>query len=109
MLIIVIVLFMACWSPHFFFIVFESFGYIDNTLTIEKVRNFLSVLAILNSAMNPVIYAFLSPTFRAAAFWALTSCCRGGKAHPGQLNYASTVTGSNTRTTSVAHMQGHVK
>ena len=88
MLILVIILFMVCWSPYFMILVLISFNALENSLLVEKVFNIFNLIAIMNSAMNPLIYAFFSPTFRASTVWAITSLFRWGHSrHTSKLNY----------------------
>ncbi|XP_072045968.1 prolactin-releasing peptide receptor-like [Amphiura filiformis] len=93
MLVLIIVLFMLCWFPYFAFFVLWSFKAFYWSFEVEKVFNFINLLAIMNSAMNPLIYAFFSPVFRTSAVWAITSLFRrGNTGRPSQLNYRTTMT-----------------
>ena len=95
MLVLVIVLFMLCWSPYFFMLVLISFYVIEYKVVAEKVYNFFTLVAIMNSAINPLIYAFLSPTFRKSVIWAITSIFRRGKTRShNEVNYTTTITGA---------------
>ena len=56
--------FFGCWLP-FFIIVFAQVvgGIYDNTL-VTNARTLLSLLAVCNSGMNPIIYALRVPAFK---------------------------------------------
>ncbi len=75
-------------------LVLISFNALENSLLVEKVFNIFNLIAIMNSAMNPLIYAFFSPTFRASTVWAITNLFRRGHSRrTSELNYRTTVTG----------------
>ena len=98
MLVLVIVLFMICWSPYFLTLVLISFKVIEYCYTEEKILNLLTLVALMNSAMNPLIYAFLSDTFRKAVLTMIYGVfCRGRTLR----KQAYTTTVANTRDTSV--------
>ena len=81
MLLMVVVLFIICWSPLLIFNVLQSFDIIPAQLFDEHkhVKTFASLLAYLNryktiennlenylsfSCLNPIIYGFMSASFR---------------------------------------------
>ncbi|XP_008193428.2 QRFP-like peptide receptor [Tribolium castaneum] len=105
MLVAVVVLFAICWTPLL----------IDNLLTAYEIHpnircgflKYMSIafhlLAYFNSCINPIIYGFMSKSFRESFKLVLCSCCssdlRGHRGSNYSLRYVSR-TGSQTRTTS---------
>ncbi|XP_058821748.1 cardioacceleratory peptide receptor-like [Topomyia yanbarensis] len=85
MTIVIVIVFVLCWSPYIVFDLLQVFGQIPETQTNIAIATFIQSLAPLNSAANPLIYCLFStqvcrmikrlPPFR----WLLASkwCCRG--------------------------------
>ncbi|XP_050436086.1 octopamine receptor 1-like [Adelges cooleyi] len=61
--------FIACWL--FFFIVYLINPFLPEGTVSPAIMTWLTWLGWMNSAINPFIYAFVSPDFR-MAFWRLT-------------------------------------
>jgi len=66
MLLMVVCVFIVCWSPILIFNVLQSFDVIPTQLFDEykHVKTSFSLLAYFNSCLNPIIYGFMSATFR---------------------------------------------
>ncbi|XP_052565605.1 cardioacceleratory peptide receptor isoform X2 [Culex pipiens pallens] len=97
MTIVIVIVFVLCWSPYIVFDLLQVFGQIPETQTNIAVATFIQSLAPLNSAANPLIYCLFStqvcrmikrlPPFR----WLLASkwCCKssdGGSQGAGMRN-----------------------
>ncbi|EAT39545.2 AAEL008655-PA, partial [Aedes aegypti] len=84
MTIVIVIVFVLCWSPYIVFDLLQVFGQIPDTQTNIAIATFIQSLAPLNSAANPLIYCLFStqvcrmikrlPPFR----WLLSSewCCK---------------------------------
>ncbi|CAM1307839.1 NPSR1 (predicted) [Pycnogonum litorale] len=57
---VIVIVFVLCWSPYFFYDIFQVFEYIPITNTTIAVSTFVQSLATLNSAANPLIYCLFS-------------------------------------------------
>ncbi|XP_076048545.1 cardioacceleratory peptide receptor-like isoform X2 [Oratosquilla oratoria] len=60
MTLVIVFVFVLCWSPYFVFDLLQVYGYIPATPTFVAVATFIQSLAPLNSAANPVIYCLFS-------------------------------------------------
>ncbi|XP_069939716.1 allatostatin-A receptor-like [Cherax quadricarinatus] len=65
MLILVIILFMACWGPKIVFFVFLKNGLAQESFKplVYNTRIFLGLLPFIHSCLNPIIYSFMSTNF----------------------------------------------
>ncbi|XP_055638650.1 cardioacceleratory peptide receptor-like [Toxorhynchites rutilus septentrionalis] len=84
MTIVIVIVFVLCWSPYIVFDLLQVFGQIPETQSNIAIATFIQSLAPLNSAANPLIYCLFStqvcrmikrlPPFR----WLLASkwCCQ---------------------------------
>ncbi|XP_055602618.1 cardioacceleratory peptide receptor-like [Uranotaenia lowii] len=84
MTIVIVIVFVLCWSPYIVFDLLQVFQQIPKTQTNIAIATFIQSLAPLNSAANPLIYCLFStqvcrmikrlPPFR----WLLASkwCCK---------------------------------
>ena len=74
MIIAVIIVFAVCWSPLQIVLVLKAFAKYDDhryeSLVILQI--IVNCLAHSNSCLNPLLYAFFSPNFRAAFVQALS-------------------------------------
>ncbi|XP_078417783.1 sphingosine 1-phosphate receptor 1 [Cetorhinus maximus] len=77
---IVLSAFIACWSPLFILLLLDVACQVRGCPVLYKAQWFLA-LAVLNSAMNPVIYTLTSREMRRAFFRLLCCLCRRGPAH----------------------------
>lgn len=90
MLVAVVCLFVLCWTPLLVSNVLTSFGYLDylHHGYLKPLRTAFHLLAYANSCVNPIVYGFMSRTFRDS----FLSVCRRR-----QPSFVTT-----TRTTSVS-------
>jgi hypothetical protein len=82
MIVAVIIVFAVCWTPLHIVLVLKAFGkYYDHLYEGLVILNILAqCLAYSNSCLNPLLYAFFSPNFRAAFVQALSrSSFRNGR------------------------------
>ncbi|XP_053695269.1 cardioacceleratory peptide receptor [Sabethes cyaneus] len=85
MTIVIVIVFVLCWSPYIVFDLLQVFGQIPETQTNIAIATFIQSLAPLNSAANPLIYCLFSTQVcrmikRLPPFsWLLASkwCCNG--------------------------------
>ena len=63
---IVIVAFVCCWTPINVIFILKSFEFFPINDTAVRIQVFAQTLAYLNSCVNPILYGFLSPSFRLA-------------------------------------------
>ncbi|XP_054706733.1 galanin receptor type 1-like, partial [Uloborus diversus] len=74
MLILVIVLFMICWGPRLIMHVLIKHGLSTFTVHVYNLRIAVYLLSFIHSAINPVIYGFMSSNFRKM----MLQCCKDG-------------------------------
>nr|XP_040041040.1 sphingosine 1-phosphate receptor 3a [Gasterosteus aculeatus aculeatus] len=74
--VIVLGLFVMCWTPLFVLLLLDVGCSPDRCPVLYQVDWFIA-LAVLNSALNPLIYTLSSREMR-AAFFRLLCCCQGG-------------------------------
>ncbi|KAL0266491.1 UNVERIFIED_CONTAM: hypothetical protein PYX00_009010 [Menopon gallinae] len=60
MTLIIVFVFIFCWSPYMIFDLLQVFGYIERTQSNIALATFIQSLAPLNSAANPIIYCVFS-------------------------------------------------
>lgn len=76
MLIVIVLVFAICWTPHLTFLLLQGFGVIpvqlDGPLKFAKTAFIL--MAYMNSALNPVIYGFMSKSFRTSFRKTVCNC-----------------------------------
>ncbi|PZQ46209.1 MAG: hypothetical protein DI551_05520 [Micavibrio aeruginosavorus] len=60
MTIVIIIVFVICWSPYIIFDLLQVFEKIPKTQTNIAIATFVQSLAPLNSAANPIIYFLFS-------------------------------------------------
>ncbi|KAH9366093.1 hypothetical protein HPB48_022911 [Haemaphysalis longicornis] len=103
MLILVVSLFVLCWAPH---LGAERADRVRRRLDasnysyLKPLRTTFHLLSYLNSCVNPLVYGFMSRSFRGSFRDALLGCLRpGSTAVPRR---GATVRLSRTRTTSVS-------
>ncbi|XP_041477918.1 mu-type opioid receptor-like [Lytechinus variegatus] len=66
MLLVVVVVFVICWTPDQIFYFALNIGLIDVSYLYSPQYRFYVVLAFINSCANPIIYATRNPNFRKA-------------------------------------------
>ena len=76
MLIVVIIIFVLCWTPILVVNVLMAFGVypILNYGYLKAFKTTFHLLSYANSCVNPIIYGFMSRNFRASFKAALTKC-----------------------------------
>ncbi|XP_037324493.1 sphingosine 1-phosphate receptor 3a [Pungitius pungitius] len=74
--VIVLGVFVMCWTPLFLLLLLDVGCSPDRCPVLYQVDWFIA-LAVLNSALNPLIYTLSSREMR-AAFFRLLCCCQGG-------------------------------
>ncbi|XP_052870210.1 cardioacceleratory peptide receptor-like [Anopheles cruzii] len=84
MTIVIVIVFVLCWSPYIIFDLLQVFEQIPKTQTNVAIATFIQSLAPLNSAANPLIYCLFStqvcrmikrlPPFR--WLWSTKWCCK---------------------------------
>ncbi|XP_050308207.1 cardioacceleratory peptide receptor-like [Anthonomus grandis grandis] len=57
---VIVTVFILCWSPYIIFDLLQVFGYIPDTQKYTAIASFIQSLAPLNSAANPIIYGIFS-------------------------------------------------
>jgi hypothetical protein len=84
MLILIMAVFFLCWTPILTYDLLASFELLgagnSGTGSTKHLKTSLSLLSYFNSCLNPVIYGFMSKTFRESFKRSLGSCnCCGRK------------------------------
>lgn len=79
MLLLIVAVFIICWSPHFILIFYASLNRVRIPLSVKALTTWLT---FLNSSMNPFLYGFLNGKFRSTIKSFLGEkilCCRWWK------------------------------
>ncbi|XP_029045192.1 cardioacceleratory peptide receptor isoform X1 [Osmia bicornis bicornis] len=63
MTLVIVFVFILCWSPYIVFDLLQVYGYVPETQTNIAVATFIQSLTPLNSAANPIIYCLFSTSF----------------------------------------------
>ncbi|XP_076237910.1 crustacean cardioactive peptide receptor [Calliopsis andreniformis] len=63
MTLVIVFVFILCWSPYIVFDLLQVYGYVPKTQTNIAVATFIQSLTPLNSAANPIIYCLFSTSF----------------------------------------------
>ena len=81
MLVAIIVLFAICHGPSLIDSVLVSFGYVEqlNYGHLKYMRQAFALMSYFNSCTNPIVYAFMSKTFRESFKYALCVCSNHGE------------------------------
>ena len=79
MLMVVVVLFAACWTPILVNNVLVAFKIIDylNMGDLKPMRITFHLMSYANSCLNPFVYAFMSKNFCEGFKYAIYACVRG--------------------------------
>lgn len=89
--------FLLCWGPLFFLLVVDFFCVSRQCAPLFSADIFIS-LAVLNSSLNPIIYALGSSEMRKAIAELLCCCCvRSGLCHPDTFTSKETSSTSESR------------
>ncbi|XP_055611843.1 cardioacceleratory peptide receptor-like [Uranotaenia lowii] len=105
MTIVIVIVFVLCWSPYIVFDLMQVFGQIPKTQTNIAIATFIQSLAPLNSAANPLIYCLFSTHFvrtlkRLPPFrWLVSSglCCGSPEDLSGHNGCGPTANGNRLR------------
>ncbi|XP_076328800.1 cardioacceleratory peptide receptor-like [Tachypleus tridentatus] len=60
MTLVIVFVFILCWSPYFIYDLLQVYGFIPINQTLIAISTFIQALAPLNSATNPIIYCLFS-------------------------------------------------
>lgn len=76
MLIVVVIIFVLCWTPILLIHVLTAFQVIEklNYGHMKAIKTAFHLFSYTNSCVNPIIYGFMSRNFRASFKAALTRC-----------------------------------
>lgn len=76
MLIVVVIIFVLCWTPILVINVLTAFEVIEklNYGYMKAIKTTFHLFSYANSCVNPIIYGFMSRNFRASFQAALTKC-----------------------------------
>ena len=106
MLVAIAVLFAICHGPSSIDNVLVSFGYVDQLhyRKLKYMRQAFALISYFNSCINPIVYAFMSKTFRESFKYALCMCSsRSELYHKGQLaGYSPAVSNADNFTISTS-------
>ncbi|KAJ7986843.1 hypothetical protein DPEC_G00332610 [Dallia pectoralis] len=101
--IIVVGVFIACWTPIFILLLIDVACEPRGCVVLYKADYFIG-LAVLNSAMNPVIYTLASREMRRAFLCLVCGCLMKGKvSSAGGPNRPSNLEQSRSKSSSSAH------
>ncbi|XP_068566088.1 delta-type opioid receptor-like [Cebidichthys violaceus] len=64
LVVVVVAVFVVCWTPIHIFILVKALGSIPETTAIMAAYFFCVALGYTNSSLNPVLYAFLDENFK---------------------------------------------
>uniref|UniRef100_A0A5S6QC58 G_PROTEIN_RECEP_F1_2 domain-containing protein n=1 Tax=Trichuris muris TaxID=70415 RepID=A0A5S6QC58_TRIMR len=67
MLVTILLLFFICWTPTLvdeFLVAFDYLCYTSPTTTLKYMRMIFAIMKFSNSCINPLVYAFMSNSFR---------------------------------------------
>lgn len=101
--------FMLCWGPLFVLLLVDFFC-ISRQCALLFSADFCIALAVLNSGLNPIIYALGSSDMRKAIAELLCCCClRSGLCHPDTFTSKDTSSTSETRRDSLRNSFNKVR
>ncbi|KAI0239891.1 Cardioacceleratory peptide receptor [Lamellibrachia satsuma] len=115
MTLVIVIVFILCWSPYFIFNLIDVFDGLPQTERIHHLRIFIQTVAPLNSAINPIIYGIFSTRIchnlrRIRALdWILSRvCCRPSPGEPTRSSRSTsmatyTLYADSHRTTAGSH------
>lgn len=100
MLIVVVIIFILCWSPILVINVLAAFQVLPslNYGNMFVIKTTSHLLSYANSCVNPIIYGFMSRNFRTSFREAIVTClgCRVSKqSHPKSTNHKMSADQSN--------------
>lgn len=95
--IIIVGVFVVCWAPLFLLLLVDFFC-VTRQCTLLFSADFFISLAVLNSGLNPIIYALGSSEMRKAIAKLLCCCCvKSGLCHPDTFTSKETSSTSGSR------------
>ncbi|KAM8745657.1 sphingosine 1-phosphate receptor 4 [Acanthopagrus schlegelii] len=101
--------FMLCWGPLFVLLLVDFFC-VSRQCALLFSADFCIALAVLNSGLNPIIYALGSSDMRRAIAELLCCCClRSGLCHPDTFTSKDTSSTSETRRDSLRNSFNKVR
>lgn len=101
--------FMLCWGPLFLLLLVDFFC-VSRQCTLLFSADFFISLAVLNSGLNPVIYALGSSDMRRAFAQILFCCClKAGLCHPDTFTSKETNSTSESRRDSLRNSFNKVR
>nr|XP_031826741.1 cardioacceleratory peptide receptor isoform X1 [Nomia melanderi] len=108
MTLVIVFVFILCWSPYIVFDLLQVYGYVPNTQTNTAVASFIQSLAPLNSAANPIIYCLFSTSFcKTVRSMQAISCVSGWCATNPHHCFGAGGPNSSTRTTVTTSLTAH--
>ncbi|XP_076058272.1 uncharacterized protein LOC143035286 [Oratosquilla oratoria] len=100
MLIVVVLMFVACWSPVMIIHVLQAWDFLPLYSTVVKhLKTFADFLTYANSCINPLVYGFMSRNFRDAFRFAMFCGRRRRKRRTSLLRQCRWGESSSTRRT----------
>ncbi|RZC36908.1 pyroglutamylated RFamide peptide receptor-like, partial [Asbolus verrucosus] len=99
MLVAVVVLFAICWAPILIDNILTAYEYLPQyrAENLEYMNLAFVLMAYFNSCINPIIYGFMSKSFRES--FKLVLCCNFAEARPSSLSSYSLKYVSHTKNT----------
>jgi len=87
MLIVVVIIFVLCWTPILVINVLTAFGIMPtlNYGHLKAIKTTFHLFSYANSCVNPIIYGFMSRNFRASFGAALVKCLGCKKRHTNEI------------------------
>ncbi|XP_070545533.1 QRFP-like peptide receptor [Ptychodera flava] len=93
MLVLVVVLFFICWTPYHVVTVRREFPSLKDNEKNRLLVACITLLALSNSCLNPIVYAFLNGNFKQS--FVATLKCRKTKVSPINITQNVPLSGSN--------------
>ncbi|XP_046400547.1 gastrin/cholecystokinin type B receptor-like [Ischnura elegans] len=113
MLVIVVLLFVICWAPVLIDNVLIAYqilpGLRDSNSTLRHMGNAFHLMSYFNSCINPIVYGFMSKSFRVSFRKVLCKCCHRRRRRDSGKPKRQPSTTSQTRTTSVRFTADHTR
>ncbi|XP_071449953.1 gastrin/cholecystokinin type B receptor-like [Hetaerina americana] len=108
MLLTVVVLFVICWAPVLIDNVLKAYDVLpvlrDSNSSLRHMGNAFHLMSYFNSCINPIVYGFMSKSFRVSFYKVLCKCCHQGMGTSSKPK-RNPSTNSQSRTTSVRYTE----